>query len=36
LLNSGLNGKVISLKQPETADFSEKKELYIEHISDTL
>jgi hypothetical protein len=25
LLNSGLNGKVISLKQPETADFSEKK-----------
>ncbi len=36
LQNSGLNGKVIRLKQPETADFSEKKELYIENVSNTL
>jgi hypothetical protein len=36
LLNSGLNGKVIYLKATGIPEFSEKKELYIEHISDTL
>ena len=30
LYNSGLNGKVICLKQPDIAEFSEKSELYIE------
>jgi hypothetical protein len=36
LYNSGLNGKVIYLKATGIPEFSEKKELYIEHISDTL
>jgi hypothetical protein len=36
LQNSGLNGKMIHLKHPYISDFPEKKELYIEHISDTL
>ena len=36
LQNSGLNGKVIYLKATGIPEFSEKKELYIEHISDTL
>jgi hypothetical protein len=36
LYNSGLNGKVISLKQPDIAEFPEKKELYIEQGSDTF
>ena len=33
---SGLAGKVICLKQPDIAQFSEKSELYIEHGSDTF
>jgi hypothetical protein len=36
LQKSGLNGKVIYLKQPDIAEFSEKSELYIEHGSDTF
>lgn len=36
LQKSGLNGKVICLKQPDIAEFSEKSELYIEHGSDTF
>ena len=36
LYNSGLNGKVICLKQPDIAEFPEKKELYIEQGSDTF
>ena len=36
LYKSGLNGKVIYLKQPDIAEFPEKKELYIEHGSDTF
>jgi hypothetical protein len=36
LYNSGLNGKVICLKQRDIAGFSEKKELYVEHGSDTF
>ena len=36
LQNSGLNGKMIHLKHPYISDFPEKKELYIEDISDTL
>jgi hypothetical protein len=36
LQNSGLNGKVIYLKQGDIAGFPEKKELYIEHGSDTF
>jgi hypothetical protein len=30
LYNSGLNGKVVYLKQPDISKFSEKTELYIE------
>jgi hypothetical protein len=36
LQSSGLNGKVVYLKQPVIAEFSEKSELYIEHGSDTF
>ena len=36
LQSSGLAGKVICLKQPETTEFPEKKELYIEQGSDTF
>jgi hypothetical protein len=36
LQSSGLSGKVICLKQPDIAEFSEKSELYIEHGSDTF
>jgi hypothetical protein len=36
LNNSGLNGKVICLKQPDIAEFPEKTELYIEQGSDTF
>jgi hypothetical protein len=36
LQQSGLNGKVIYLKQPDISEFPEKKELYIEHGSDTF
>jgi hypothetical protein len=36
LYNSGLNGKVIYLKQPNIAEFPEKKELYVEQGSDTF
>jgi len=36
LYNSGLNGKVICLKQPDIAEFPEKTDLYIEHGSDTF
>ena len=36
LQKSGLNGKVICLKQPDISEFSEKSELYIEHGSDTF
>ena len=36
LQSSGLAGKVICLKQPDIAEFSEKSELYIEHGSDTF
>lgn len=34
LQKSGLIGKVVYLKQPEIAEFQEKKEHYIEHGSD--
>lgn len=36
LFNSGLNGKVVYLKQPYVVEFSEKKEHYIEQGSDTF
>ena len=36
LQSSGLAGKVICLKQPDIAEFSEKSELYFEHGSDTF
>jgi hypothetical protein len=36
LYNSGLNGKVIWLKQPDIAEFPVKKEHYFEHGSDTF
>ena len=36
LQKSGLNGKVIYLKQPVIAEFPEKTELYIEHGSNTF
>lgn len=36
LQKSGLNGKVICLKQPNIAEFPEKKELYVEQGSDTF
>jgi hypothetical protein len=36
LYNSGLNGKVIYLKQPDISEFSKKTELYVEHGSDIL
>lgn len=36
LQSSGLNGKVIYLKQPDIAEFPEKKEHYIEQGSDTF
>ncbi len=36
LQSSGLAGKVICLKQPDIAEFSEKSELYIKHGSDTF
>jgi hypothetical protein len=34
LQRSGLNGKVIYLRQPDIALFPEKNERYIEHVSD--
>jgi hypothetical protein len=36
LQNSDLNGKVICLKATGIPEFSEKKELYIENVSNTL
>jgi hypothetical protein len=36
LQQSGLNGKVICLKQLEIAELQEKKELYVEQGSDTF
>jgi hypothetical protein len=36
LQSSGLNGKVIYLKQPDIAEFPEKKELYVQQVSDPI
>jgi hypothetical protein len=36
LQKSGLNGKVIYLKQPDIPEFLEKKDHYIEHVSDPI
>ena len=36
LQKSGLNGKVICLKQPDISEFPEKKEYYLEHGSNTF